>query len=95
MLQRNLVEEGHNVLIFSQTRKMLNLIQVCSCYVNPCLLYNALQCTPFFCDLIYYYSEQSNCFGPFVTRVIGESHKQPISSSECVLKLKCVHIIIA
>lgn len=28
MLQQNLVSEGHNVLIFSQTRKMLNIIQV-------------------------------------------------------------------
>ncbi|KAF7107155.1 hypothetical protein CFC21_107833 [Triticum aestivum] len=27
MLQRNLLEEGHHVLIFSQTRKMLNLVQ--------------------------------------------------------------------
>uniref|UniRef100_A0A452Z5D9 Helicase ATP-binding domain-containing protein n=1 Tax=Aegilops tauschii subsp. strangulata TaxID=200361 RepID=A0A452Z5D9_AEGTS len=28
-LLRNLLEEGHHILIFSQTRKMLNLIQVC------------------------------------------------------------------
>jgi SNF2 family DNA or RNA helicase len=28
--QDNLIPEGHNVLIFSQTRKMLNLIQVCN-----------------------------------------------------------------
>jgi len=33
-LLRNLVEEEHHVLIFSQTRKMLNLIQVCYCYFN-------------------------------------------------------------
>jgi len=33
-LLRNLVEEGHHVLIFSQTCKMLNLIQVCYCYFN-------------------------------------------------------------
>jgi SNF2 family DNA or RNA helicase len=33
MLQRNLVKEGHHVLIFSQTRKMLNLIQVRCCYL--------------------------------------------------------------
>ncbi|KAG0500022.1 hypothetical protein HPP92_000094 [Vanilla planifolia] len=29
----NLIKERHHVLIFSQTRKMLNLVQVCS---NPC-----------------------------------------------------------
>ncbi|KAG0500038.1 hypothetical protein HPP92_000110 [Vanilla planifolia] len=31
--QENLIKERHHVLIFSQTRKMLNLVQVCS---NPC-----------------------------------------------------------
>lgn len=30
MSQRNLIVEGHHMLIFSQTRKMLNLIQVCA-----------------------------------------------------------------
>jgi hypothetical protein len=42
MLQRNLVKEGHHVLIFSQTRKMLNLIQVCFCHFNFFVLHPAL-----------------------------------------------------
>jgi len=36
ILQENLIEEGHIVLIFSQTRKMLNLIQVL--FLPPCVL---------------------------------------------------------
>ncbi|KAF7088720.1 hypothetical protein CFC21_091796, partial [Triticum aestivum] len=39
----NLLEEGHHVLIFSQTRKMLNLIQVCCQF---------LECMPCFCDIL-------------------------------------------
>jgi hypothetical protein len=35
MLQQNLIVEGHHVLIFSQTRKMLNLIQVCAQTLPP------------------------------------------------------------
>ncbi|KAF7083559.1 hypothetical protein CFC21_087339 [Triticum aestivum] len=39
----NLLEEGHHVLIFSQTRKMLNFIQVCCQF---------LECMPCFCDIL-------------------------------------------
>jgi len=39
-LLRKLFKEGHHVLIFSQTHKMLNLIQVRICFfvcASPCL----------------------------------------------------------
>ena len=71
MSQRNLVKEGHRVLIFSQTRKMLNLIQVRFCYFNfffvlhPALAHLHMTLVifrlHFFCTLISY------CLDPLKT----------------------------
>lgn len=44
--QENLIQEGHVVLVFSQTRKMLNLIQVLvflsTCFLFLCLLVHVM-----------------------------------------------------
>lgn len=63
MSQRNLVKEGHHVLIFSQTRKMLNLIQVyvvailiLLCFTALLHLYMTLSCVFKFTFLLIWLS---------------------------------------
>lgn len=79
MLQRNLVKEGHHVLIFSQTRKMLNLIQVHCCCFNSFSLHPLSTFAHDTCDFAngdYISSSLIHCrlrtlifFGPFVTQI--------------------------
>lgn len=70
MLQQNLVSEGHNVLIFSQTRKMLNIIQVIKSILVMLIFvcFIVIQFCDFLVILVYCYllSQQSNCSEPLI-----------------------------
>ena len=66
--QENLIPEGHRVLIFSQTRKMLNLIQVCS-QLHPWRL--SLKFYGFFTGCVWHFQDSLTSNGYSFLRIDG------------------------